>query len=456
LKTVDKYPVVASKWFLFHQPEGGYLKQNRDDSACLTGEIWDLTDLSVSTLLLCNGTRTVTQILNAINDTCEASDFSPAESAAKFLHDSLQNGIIEFQDYPQQRLIIEKGSKEKFYPLHFAIELTDACNLSCGHCYRESGPGLAHRLPTDTLLNLLHELHKNGVQSLELSGGEPTVHPDFVQILSFSLQHFGSVAILTNGTRFTEPIYDILGEYHDKAYVQVDLDGCNEKQHDKLRGAAGAFKKATTVIRELSKRRVRVSVAMSLHAENYHSIEETYILAKQLGAKRFIGSPVIDIGRAKREMLLSWEQLQKAMKCLNALAQKDPDTVLTSTELKRLGGKLGSNCGAGSRSLALGPDGRVRPCFLVNKEIPTFKNAVETSLGEVLDDAPLSFLRNIEPPCPELCHDCLYVVFCYGCIARPLIAWDRAQATGKPFRCHWSESTNFGKRMGIVPYEKHS
>jgi radical SAM protein with 4Fe4S-binding SPASM domain len=455
LRTVDKFPFVLTKWLLFHQPDGGYLRHSEGDGTYLTGEIWELTDLAVKTLLLCDGTRTVEKILNEIHDTCEAKDFSPPESAVKFLAEAMQNGIIGLQDQPKKRLLIEKGAKHKYYPMHFAIELTDACNLRCKHCYRESSPDLSHRLPTLTLINLLHELHKNGVHSLELSGGEPTIHPDFIQILDFSLQHFGAVAVLTNGTLLNEPIYNIIEKYRHKAIVQVDLDGCNAKEHKLLRGVSGAFDKAVAAIQELSKRGIRVRVAMSLHKANFKSIEKTYQLAKKLGAKWFTCSPMLDIGRAGKEMLLSWEQLQTAVKCLDTLANQDPNTVLTASELKRLSGKLGSNCGAGSRSLALGPDGRIRPCFLVSKEIPAFKNILDISLEEAISEAPLSFFRNLEPPCPELCGECIYTIFCYGCVARPLIAWDRARKEGKPFQCSWSAATGFGEMIGITPYKSN-
>jgi len=187
---------------------------------------------------------------------------------------------------------------------------------------------------------------------------------------------------------------------------------------------------------------------MSLHRQNFESIENTYQLAKKLGAKWFACSPVLDVGRAsKDDLLLSWEQMQMAVERLNALTLQDLDIVLTAAELRRLSGKLGSNCGAGSRSVALGPDGSLRPCFLVNKVLPTFKNILDVSLGEALAEAPLLFLRDLEPPCPELCGDCIHTIFCVGCIARPLIAWDRAKKERASFRCSWSLSTGFEERI---------
>lgn len=451
MKYVDKYPALIHEWVLFHRPNGGFLKYVAEEKI-LKSKVFDLTELAVKSILLCDGTKTIADILNDINETCDADNFSPVESTTHFLFELIQNGIISLMEEPKLCPVLEKGSKEKFYPLHFAIELTDACNLRCKHCYRDSSPDLSQRLPTQTLMELLCELHENEVQSLELSGGEPTYHPDFVQILEYSLQNFGSVALLTNGTLLNSIIYNLLEKYKNRAIVQIDLDGCNAQEHDKLRGISGSFSKAVNSIIELSSRGVKVRVAMCLHSDNFESIEKTYQIAKQNGAKWFTCSPVMDIGRASENMLLTWEQLQWSMTKLDTLAKLDPEMVLTASELKRLSGKLGSNCGAGSSSIALGPDGSLRPCFLVNKKIPAFKNILDTCLEEAIAEAPLDFFRSLEPPCPELCGDCTYVIFCYGCIARPLLAWERARKEGNPIKCYWNESTGFGASIGITPF----
>lgn len=449
MKTSDLYPYVHNQWLLFHQSDGAYLKHSGEDGAYLTGDVWELSDLAVKILLMCDGSQTVTEILTHIYNTCEAKQFSTIDSAANFLSEAMQNKIIGFSDKSEKHIIAQRGNKDNAYPLHFAIELTDACNLKCKHCYRDSSPGLSNRLPTERLLSVLNDLHENGVHSIELSGGEPTYHPDFLEILAFSLSHFGAVALLTNGTLMNKAIYNLLEQYRQKAIVQIDLDGCNAQEHENLRGLRGSFDKACSAIEELSRRGVRVRVAMSIHSGNYNSIKETYQIAKKLGAKWFTCSPILDIGRANENMLLTWEQLQGAVNCIDELGKQDPDFMLTASELKRLSGKLGSNCGAGSRSVALGPDGQIRPCFLVNKLIPSFKNIQSNSLNEVIRQAPLSFMRNLEPPCPEICGDCPHTVFCYGCIARPLIAWDRMRKKGDSFKCNWDAQTGFSKQLGL-------
>ncbi|MBU0516360.1 MAG: radical SAM protein [Proteobacteria bacterium] len=449
MSTTDKYPYLPAKWVLFHQPSGGYLKEHDRAAPQLRGQIWDLTDLAIKALALCDGTRTVAQILGEIAATCEADDFAPARSVGEFLADALTKGIIALQDQKKRWPIREKGSKDKYYPMHFAIELTDACNLSCKHCYRKSGPHLSRFIPAQSLLDLLEEFYLNGVHSLELSGGEPTLHPDIDHILSFALNWFGAVALLTNGTLMTESICDVLTQYRHRAIVQIDLDGGTAHEHEGLRGVTGSFDKAVAAVRELSRRDIRVRVAMSIYPGNVSTIKQTYHLAKDLGATWFVASPVMDIGRAGQEMLLTWDELKAAMELINTLSRKDPDTVLTAAELKKLSGESESNCGAGSRSIAIGPDGNLRPCFLVNRPSPAFPNILEVPVDVALETFPQQYFRELEPPGLHLCGDCEFAVFCFGCTARPIIARERLRQKNEAFTCRWDQATGFSKELKI-------
>jgi pyruvate-formate lyase-activating enzyme len=92
-------------------------------------------------------------------------------------------------------------------PVYAIYELTHACNLSCSYCddgtgspYRWSAAG-SHPLPLDDVLRLLHRL-RHEVPGIYLSGGEPTLHPHFLEILR-EVDHLGFLPIMlsTNGLR---------------------------------------------------------------------------------------------------------------------------------------------------------------------------------------------------------------------------------------------------------------
>jgi MoaA/NifB/PqqE/SkfB family radical SAM enzyme len=69
------------------------------------------------------------------------------------------------------------------WPEWVSLELTSRCQLRCRHCYNRSSPEATQELPFDTIRSILGELSWNGAISIRLTGGEPTLHPHFADIL---------------------------------------------------------------------------------------------------------------------------------------------------------------------------------------------------------------------------------------------------------------------------------
>ncbi|MBI5145822.1 MAG: radical SAM protein [Thaumarchaeota archaeon] len=113
--------------------------------------------------------------------------------------------------------------------------LCDYCNLAGKHCYRNSDPQCTQFIKTDQLLKWLSKLKESGIGVVELTGGEPTAHPDFTKILSKCCEFFSLTAIISNGTLWTKEIEDIVESNTDKLFIQIDLDGSSPKNHDWLR-----------------------------------------------------------------------------------------------------------------------------------------------------------------------------------------------------------------------------
>ena len=93
------------------------------------------------------------------------------------------------------------------------LEITSSCNLSCPMCYAHSGPGGKH-LSFDECTAAIDRLveTEGRPEVLQLSGGEPTIHPQFLEILDYGYrQPIDVVMINTNGIRFA----------HDPALVEA-------------------------------------------------------------------------------------------------------------------------------------------------------------------------------------------------------------------------------------------
>ena len=134
------------------------------------------------------------------------------------------------------------GDFNCYYPAGIQVELTNACNLHCSYCYRDAGsqthPDI---LPTDKLLRILREFADKGLRSIELTGGEPLLHPDFLKFAHFCGDSFALIGLLTNGYLVDDFLVQQLVPMRDKMVLSVSLDSYLPAVHDLRRWLSGSF-----------------------------------------------------------------------------------------------------------------------------------------------------------------------------------------------------------------------
>src|SRR5947199_10359177 len=90
-------------------------------------------------------------------------------------------------------------------PICLTWELTYGCNLACVHCLSSSGKRDPRELTTDELFGVVDELAAMQVFYVNIGGGEPTLRPDFWDLLDYSVESKVGVKFSTNGSRITPP-----------------------------------------------------------------------------------------------------------------------------------------------------------------------------------------------------------------------------------------------------------
>jgi tetraether lipid synthase len=120
------------------------------------------------------------------------------------------------------------------------IEITSNCNLRCPMCFAESGPGGEH-IDFATYRRMVDRyVHLEGVADvLQLSGGEPTLHPEIVEMVRYAYdQPIQVVMINTNGVRLARDpgLVDRLSQMRDRLEVYLQFDGFDDTTSEKLRG----------------------------------------------------------------------------------------------------------------------------------------------------------------------------------------------------------------------------
>ena len=121
------------------------------------------------------------------------------------------------------------------------IEVTERCNLACPICYADSGPTHGQHRSLAQIEFMVDELVKNEVQPdiVQLSGGEPTIHPQFFDILDMMRRKpIRHLMINTNGVRLAQDkaFVDRLATYAPGLEIYLQFDSFRPEVLQAIRG----------------------------------------------------------------------------------------------------------------------------------------------------------------------------------------------------------------------------
>ena len=163
------------------------------------------------------------------------------------------------------------------------IELTNRCNLRCQHCFDERHAATGD-LPLEIIEKVLEEGKGCGIDHLSFTGGEPTIHRRFPEIIRRVCDAGYAFSFVSNGTNFPH-IYPLLmrhGQWF--AGVTFSLDGAREQTHNRLRGKA-SYRSVMQAASICVFKDLPFTFNMVLTAQNRHEISEMVSLAKSLGSR---------------------------------------------------------------------------------------------------------------------------------------------------------------------------
>jgi MoaA/NifB/PqqE/SkfB family radical SAM enzyme len=163
--------------------------------------------------------------------------------------------------------------------LGFAI--TEHCNLRCPHCIRDDvttvrnlDPGLIART-VDEARALFGDV------GVSMTGGEPTIHPQWERIIA-SLHGRGvSYRFVTNGWHMRRLMPGL--DRHPPSAVRLSLSGADEAVHDAERGR-GSFRRVLLAVALLTSRRIPTSLGFVVDRRDRHQLRKAADLAEALGA----------------------------------------------------------------------------------------------------------------------------------------------------------------------------
>ncbi|NKX56574.1 mycofactocin radical SAM maturase [Arthrobacter mobilis] len=321
---------------------------------------------------------------------------------------------------PQTGTLVQQFEYGLDAPICLTWELTYACNLECAHCLSSSGRRDPRELSTEQCKAVIDELQRMQVFYVNIGGGEPTIRPDFWELLEYAVDHQVGVKFSTNGVRITPERARFLAAT-DYVDVQISLDGATAEVNDYVRGP-GSYDTALRALQNLKDagfKEAKISVVCT--RQNISQLDEFKALADRYGATLRL-TRLRPSGRGADV----WDELHplpEQQRELYDWLMAHGEDVLTGDSffhLAAFGESLpGLNlCGAGRVVCLIDPIGDVYACpFAIHDNFLAGNLLADGGFGRVWQTSPL-FQDLRSPQTGGACTKCQFFDACRGgCMA---------------------------------------
>ena len=187
---------------------------------------------------------------------------------------------------------------------HLWVRLTRCCNNRCAFCLDTDSQDSTH-VPVDQIREEIRAGRSQGATRLILSGGEPSLHPSYIELIRLGRKlGFDKVQTITNGRMFAYPRFLRACLDAGLGEITFSIHGHDAELHDRLVGVPGAFEQAVAGLRAaLADGRAVVNVDVCLNRQNIRELPRILDHFIGLGVREFDLLHLIPFGR-------SFEQLE--------------------------------------------------------------------------------------------------------------------------------------------------
>jgi radical SAM protein with 4Fe4S-binding SPASM domain len=185
----------------------------------------------------------------------------------------------EPEEYEKRKRAMEIPSIKQLY-----FDVTYECPYYCQHCYAKPARKLEKELTTDEIKSFFEYLIENDVTLVTLSGGEPLLREDILEIGKFGNELGLHLSLITTGPITKNKIRSV--EKAGFKRIQFSLDGASSETHEVLKRGS-SFNDTLIGIKEACKTKMRVSVCTMIQKYNYPEILKIYEKVKSLGVAEY-------------------------------------------------------------------------------------------------------------------------------------------------------------------------
>jgi radical SAM protein with 4Fe4S-binding SPASM domain len=275
------------------------------------------------------------------------------------------------------------------------LALTNECNLTCAHCYRD-----VHDMSRMTLDQVRAICESLPVRSINLGTGENGLHPQYREVLAYLRERGIKTTITTNGLSVDILTDDELRTFHS---IEVSIDYPDEDEQDRFR-APGNYRQSLNVLDRCRRLGIPGTITAVMMSTNHDRLVPIARLAAEHGA-----TFRVNVYQAVQTdaFSLSYAQFWAGFRLLF-----EHTVVIACTEplvnaIMGLGGISGAGCGNGT--VRITARGTVLPCVYWPSRGERLETLLEAgaAIGEARDWQMIHTL-------PAYCRTCAYVATCQG------------------------------------------
>ena len=234
-------------------------------------------------------------------------------------------------------------------PRVVAWESTLACNLACIHCraHAQTEPD-PNELNTDEVKAVIDDMASFGSPIFIISGGEPLMRPDVLEIASYARERGLIPALSPNGTLIDRPMAREIRKA-GVSRISVSIDGPNAASHDAIRGVSGAFDAAVEGIANCRAEDVAFQINTTVIRHNLTQLEGIQQWVTQQGAAAWHLFMLVPTGRGSTDDAISAAEYEELLGWIYAQAGQSlvPMRVTCGPQFMRLVAQRGGAPPAG-------------------------------------------------------------------------------------------------------------
>ena len=318
-------------------------------------------------------------------------------------------------NYAQFAEPLYKQIVAKRIPISGSFELTFRCNLRCAHCYCSLPPNdqdaIEKELTTEEVFDIFDQIAEAGCLWLLITGGEPLLRKDFLEIYTYAKKKGFIITLFTNGTLITPEVADCLTEWRP-FLLEITLYGATQETYERVTGIPRSFQRCKRGIDLLLERKIPLGLKTMVMTLNHNEYLQIKRYAEELGVRfRFdpLLNPRLDGSKTPCSFRLSPEEVV-------TLDLADPKRAKGWQEFcERFIGPLQSDnlfvCGAGVSTFHIDPYGHLSACEMVRFQhydlrCGSFEKAWYQSIPELLTLKPKGNYKCGQCDLISLCGQC--------------------------------------------------